>query len=287
MYSGLSPCDASLIQGPGEVFHIDGYDKLKPYGFSIHGCIDGFSRKILWLEVIPSNKNPLSILELYLNCVESLDYRCPKVIRSDRGTETVGVNLAQKVFRHHHIDSLAGDNSYRYGGSKSNTRIEAWWSQFRRSHSGWWIDVLSRITDLGYLDITNELIRDISIAIFLPLLRDAVSIFKDVWNRHRLRHNHYSVCPSGQPDIIWDHPELFNVEQHLVDIDKEMFEEFKKEFLENKRQDIPVWMTDERMDRVNTIVRQYKEERNIDSITVENCESVFVDVVNIIRSVTV
>ena len=23
------------------MWHIDGYDKLKPYGFPIHGCIDG------------------------------------------------------------------------------------------------------------------------------------------------------------------------------------------------------------------------------------------------------
>ena len=28
-------------QGPDFVWHIDGYDKLKPYGFTIHGCIDG------------------------------------------------------------------------------------------------------------------------------------------------------------------------------------------------------------------------------------------------------
>ena len=30
---------------------MDGFDKLKPYGFPIHACMDGFSRKVLWLEV--------------------------------------------------------------------------------------------------------------------------------------------------------------------------------------------------------------------------------------------
>ena len=29
-------------QGPNYVWHIDGHDKLKPFGFSIQGCIDGF-----------------------------------------------------------------------------------------------------------------------------------------------------------------------------------------------------------------------------------------------------
>ena len=28
-------------QGPNYCWHIDGYDKLKPFGFAIHGCIDG------------------------------------------------------------------------------------------------------------------------------------------------------------------------------------------------------------------------------------------------------
>ena len=32
---------------PNAVWHADGYDKLKPYGFAIHGCIDGWSRKLL------------------------------------------------------------------------------------------------------------------------------------------------------------------------------------------------------------------------------------------------
>ena len=33
--------------GPNAVWHADGYDKLKPYGFPIHGCIDGWSQKLL------------------------------------------------------------------------------------------------------------------------------------------------------------------------------------------------------------------------------------------------
>ena len=35
--------------GPNFIWHIDGWDKLKPYGFSVHGCVDGFSRRILCL----------------------------------------------------------------------------------------------------------------------------------------------------------------------------------------------------------------------------------------------
>ena len=31
-----------LLQGPNQVWHIDGNDKLKKFGFAIHGCIDGW-----------------------------------------------------------------------------------------------------------------------------------------------------------------------------------------------------------------------------------------------------
>ena len=30
-------------KGPNYLWHIDSYDKLKPFGFCIHGAIDGFS----------------------------------------------------------------------------------------------------------------------------------------------------------------------------------------------------------------------------------------------------
>ena len=30
-----------FVQGPNFCWHLDGYDKLSPFGFHIHGCIDG------------------------------------------------------------------------------------------------------------------------------------------------------------------------------------------------------------------------------------------------------
>ena len=36
-----------VSQGPNVMWHINRYDKLKPFGFPIHRAIDGFSSKIL------------------------------------------------------------------------------------------------------------------------------------------------------------------------------------------------------------------------------------------------
>ena len=76
--------------GPNFVWHIDGYDKLKPYGFPIHGGIDGFSRKILWLTVGITNNNPNVIGIYFIDAM--MQTKCvPCLVRSDKGTENVHV----------------------------------------------------------------------------------------------------------------------------------------------------------------------------------------------------
>ena len=68
--------------GPNFVWHTDGYDKLKPYGFPIHGCIDGFSRRVIWLKVSRTNNDPAVIAGFYLEGVEELG-GCPVILRTD------------------------------------------------------------------------------------------------------------------------------------------------------------------------------------------------------------
>ena len=55
--------------GPNHTWHVDGYDKIKPFGFAIHGAIDGYSRKILWLLVGPSNNDPKITATYFVNCL--------------------------------------------------------------------------------------------------------------------------------------------------------------------------------------------------------------------------
>ena len=59
-------CYYSLV-GPNDCWHIDGYDKIKRFGFPIIGCIDGFSRNMLWLEIQNSNNDPFATASAYLN----------------------------------------------------------------------------------------------------------------------------------------------------------------------------------------------------------------------------
>ena len=76
-----------LNPGPNYCWHADGYEKLKPYGFPIHGCIDGFSRRILWLALEKSNNNPKVIARLFLDTVKRVE-GCPVLVRTDRGHQS-------------------------------------------------------------------------------------------------------------------------------------------------------------------------------------------------------
>ena len=58
---------------PNFMWHVDGYNKLKSFGFPIHGCIDGYSRKILWLNIIPTNNDPQVIATYFIQCIEKLN----------------------------------------------------------------------------------------------------------------------------------------------------------------------------------------------------------------------
>ena len=74
------------MPGPNYCWYIDGYDKLKPFGFPIHGCIDGWSRRILRLQVARLNNNPEVPAENFFRCVAECG-GCPVKVRGDCGTE--------------------------------------------------------------------------------------------------------------------------------------------------------------------------------------------------------
>lgn len=111
-------------KGPNSTWHIDGNDKLKPYGLCISGAIDGFSRKLIWLTMYHTNNNPKVIAGYYMEAVKEIG-GAPAVIRADFGTENGMVEVLQR--------SLVGRNSFRYGRSTTNQRIECWWSFFAAS----------------------------------------------------------------------------------------------------------------------------------------------------------
>lgn len=121
-----------IVPGPDYLWSIDGYDKLKPWGIEIYAGIDAYSRYVCWVYIGITNKTTTSLLVQYLITVQAHG-RHPQILRSDCGTETP---LCAEA--HYGISCTTQPNipfldTYFYGTSTRNVRIESWWGQLRKS----------------------------------------------------------------------------------------------------------------------------------------------------------
>ena len=87
-----------------------------------------YSQRIIWLKAASSNNDPYYIARNYFDSVRrengksiftplnffpvSLHVGCPRVLRTDRGTENSLLAVIQPVLRHYHGDSLAQEKSH-------------------------------------------------------------------------------------------------------------------------------------------------------------------------------
>ena len=131
--------------GPDFMWHVDSYDKLKPYGICINGAIDGYSRHVIWLEAYSTNSDPSIIASYYIDAVKERK-GCPKRIRADRGTENGHIEHMQRFLRNDHLDEYA-NQSFLYGSSNHNQRIEAWWGFLRTHCSQFWMNLFQTMKD--------------------------------------------------------------------------------------------------------------------------------------------
>lgn len=136
-------------KGPNALWHMDSYDKLKPYGIAINGCIDGFSRFVLWMEAYTTNSDPRVIADYFIQCITSMG-GCPERIRGDNGTENGHVANMQMFLRRHHTDVFAGDKSFLHGRSTGNQRIESWWGILRKQCVQFWMNLFKDLQEYGH-----------------------------------------------------------------------------------------------------------------------------------------
>ncbi|XP_072038411.1 uncharacterized protein [Amphiura filiformis] len=203
-------------RGPLYCVHVDGYDKLKPFGFAIHGAICGFSRKILWLRVGRSNNNPKVVGSYYLDCLNEID-GVPRKIRFDRGTENGVIEDIQKSLRWNHADRAAGPDSVQIGASTSNQRIEQWWGTFRKGGIQFWMDLFKDMEDENLYSKGDELHRECLCFCFMGILQQELDQVKAEWNCHRMQRSR-GVCPAGKPNILFASPEAYGAESFKFDL---------------------------------------------------------------------
>ena len=83
------------VPGPLSFWHLDGIHKLIRWGFVIHGCVDGYSRRLMFFKCSTNNKAE-TVLQLFVKAVQ--DFGLPSRVRGDQGAENVEV--AKYMFSH-------------------------------------------------------------------------------------------------------------------------------------------------------------------------------------------
>jgi hypothetical protein len=107
-------------EGSNDVWHIDGHEKLMPWGFYIHGAVDGYSEFVVWM-FLTTTKKSSKIFEIYQQAVTQ--YGRSNTIRSDKGGETVLIAFAH----------ILADKKYTTGRSVHNSKIERIWVEVQRN----------------------------------------------------------------------------------------------------------------------------------------------------------
>ncbi|KAK6173469.1 hypothetical protein SNE40_016912 [Patella caerulea] len=175
---------------PNYIWHIDGNHKLiDPWGFVIHGGIDGFSRLCVYLYRNTNNTSQV-VLDNFKDAV--VYYGCPMRVRSDYGTENV--EGASYVIEHRGMNR----GSFITGKSTHNQRIERLWRDVRECITSIFTDLFFYMEDSGVADRYNEVHIASIRYIFLPRINRALQEFREQWNNHPLR-----TAGFKSPNMLW------------------------------------------------------------------------------------
>ena len=154
--------------GPNYIRHVDSYDKLMPYGLCINGGIDGFSRKVIWLNIYNTNSDPRIVCGYYMDAVQDVQ-GCPLIIRTAPGTENATIRECHRYLLRD-LDPDGGFVVYMSGCSTASQRTESFWGQLRKECVEYWLTAFHELQNCGCCD-GDYIDRSIAQCCFMGVLQ--------------------------------------------------------------------------------------------------------------------
>jgi hypothetical protein len=148
------------------------------WGFVTHGCIDGYSRVVTFLQTSTTN-TARSVLTLFTQACAKLGL--PSRVRCDHGGENIDVAIFLSLVRG------ADQASVITGRSVHNQRIERLWRDVATQVTEQFYILFYQLEDDGVLNIADDVHLYALQFVFLPKINDCMNNFRHAWNSHRLR----------------------------------------------------------------------------------------------------
>ena len=191
------------VPWPNSLWHIDGHHSLIRWQFVIHGCIDGKSRKIMFLKCSTNNRAE-TVLSLFLDAIGEHGGIWPSRVRVDHGVENVLVCEAMVA------KQGADRGSFIAGSSTRNQRIERLWRDVFRCVAVAFYYAFYAMEQTGILDVENPIHLFALHLVYLPRINYALEELKKLYNDHRL-----SSEQNWTPNQIWSNG-LLNINNPLA-----------------------------------------------------------------------
>ncbi|XP_068731183.1 uncharacterized protein [Montipora capricornis] len=166
-----------FVPWPNSLWHLDGHHSLIRWGFVIHGCIDGYSRRINFLHCSTNNLSS-TVLSLFESAVEQDGGLWPSRIRVDFGVENTAVCDAMVAVRGE------GRGSFTAGSSTRNQRIERLWRDVFRCICHVFYYTFYAMEQTGLLDVENPIHMFALQYVFLKRINFALSEWMVSFNDH-------------------------------------------------------------------------------------------------------